>query len=68
MKNKMKAVVYTKYGSPAVLELQEVEKPVPRDNEVLIKVCASSVNVEDLDFLRGSAWSVRMLGLFKPKY
>ena len=64
----MKAIVYTKYGSPDLLQLQEVKKPVPHDNEVIIKVYASSVNVEDLDFLRGTAWSVRMLGLFKPKY
>ena len=64
----MKAVVYGRYGSPEVLEVQEVEKPTPTDNEVLIKVCASSINVEDLDYLKGNSWAVRMLGLFKPKY
>jgi NADPH:quinone reductase-like Zn-dependent oxidoreductase len=64
----MKAVVYEKYGSPDVLEFKEVDKPVLMDNEVLIKVCAASVNVEDLDYLRGTAWSVRMLGPFRPKY
>jgi len=65
----MKAIVYTKYGSPSeVLELKEVEKPTPRDNEVLVKVYAASVNVEDVDFLRGRAWSVRILGALKPKY
>jgi len=65
---KMKAVVYTKYGPPDVLQLKEVEKPTPKDNEVLIKVYAASVNVEDLDFLRGSAWSARFVGPLKPKY
>jgi len=43
----MKAVVYTKYGSPDVLELKEVAKPIPRDYEVLIKVQAVSVNITD---------------------
>ena len=64
----MKAVVYSSYGSPEVLQLKEVQKPTPTDDQVLIKVCASSINVEDLDYLKGSAWAVRMLGLFKPKY
>jgi NADPH:quinone reductase-like Zn-dependent oxidoreductase len=64
----MRAVVYRRYGSPEVLEVQEVEKPVPTDDEVLIKVCASSLNVEDLDYLEGNSWAVRMLGLFRPKY
>jgi NADPH:quinone reductase-like Zn-dependent oxidoreductase len=65
---KMKAIVYEKYGSPDVLQLKEVEKPVPKDDEVLVKVCASSVNVEDLDYLKGTSWAVRMLGPLKPKY
>ena len=65
----MKAVLYEKYGAPEdVLELLDVEKPVPRDNEVLVKVYASSVNVEDLDYLTGRSWAVRMLGPLKPKY
>jgi NADPH:quinone reductase-like Zn-dependent oxidoreductase len=64
----MKASVYTRYGSPDVLQIREVEKPFPKDNEVLVKVYAASVNVEDLDFLRGTAWSVRILGPLKPKY
>lgn len=64
----MKAVVYSRYGSPDVLELKEVEKPTPGDDEVLIKMCASSINVEDLDYLKGNSWAVRMLGPFKPKY
>ncbi len=65
---KMKAIVYEEYGLPEVLELKEVEKPIPKDNEVLVKVYASSVNVEDLDYLKGKSWAVRMLGPLKPKY
>ena len=64
----MKAIVYTKYGSPDVLQLKDIEKPTPNKNEALIKVHAASLNVEDLDFLRGRAWSARFLGPLKPKY
>lgn len=65
----MKAIVYTKYGSPQVLQLAEVKKPVPKDNEVLVKVYAASVNSWDWDQLRGKQFLVRLIGgLFKPKH
>lgn len=65
----MKAIVYHRYGSPAELKFQEVDKPVPRDNEVLVKVHAASVNAWDWDMLRGEPFLTRVLaGIFKPKY
>jgi NADPH:quinone reductase-like Zn-dependent oxidoreductase len=63
----MKAIVYEKYGPPDVLALKEVEKPVPKDGELLIKVHATSVNASDCEFLRGAPLYVRMWGLLKPK-
>ena len=63
----MKAVVYTKYGSPDVLQLKEVEKPAPNDDEVLIKVHAASINSWDWDMLTGRPLEYRLLsGLLKP--
>ena len=64
----MKAIVYTKYGHPKVLQLKEIEKPVPKDNEVLVKVYAVSINASDWEILRGKPLYTRMYGLFKPKY
>ena len=64
----MKAIFYEEYGSPDVLQLKEVQKPTPKGNEVLIKVCAASLNASDGEFLKGSPFYVRMWGLFKPKY
>jgi len=66
----MKAIVYHTYGSPDVLELKEVEKPTPKDNEVLVKVHAASVNSWDWDLLRGKPFLARLVGggVFKPKY
>ncbi len=63
----MKALVYSKYGSPDVLHLEEVEQPVVKGNEVLIKVHASSVNDWDWGLLRGKPFLARLpTGLFKP--
>jgi NADPH:quinone reductase-like Zn-dependent oxidoreductase len=64
---KMKAIVCTKYGSPDVLELKEVEKPSPNDDEVLINIYAASLNAADFEYLRG-AWSARIVGPLKPRY
>jgi NADPH:quinone reductase-like Zn-dependent oxidoreductase len=66
----MKAIVYEKYGPPDVLQLKEVEIPVPKENEVLVKVQAASVNYSNLAFVRGKPFIVRLMGsgLIKPKY
>jgi len=64
----MKAIVYTKYGPPDVLELKEVDKPIPNDDEVLIKVHAVSINDWDWGLLQGIPFVNRLInGLFKPK-
>jgi len=63
----MKAIVYTKYGPPDILELKEIEKPSPKNDEVLIKIYAASVNPLDWHFMRGSPFFLRLLsGFFKP--
>ena len=64
----MKAIVCTKYGPPDVLHLKDVEKPTPKDNEVLVKVHAASVNDWDWGLLQGKPFINRLLfGLLKPK-
>jgi len=63
----MKAIVYKKYGSPDVLHLDDVETPIPKDDEVLIKVHAASINSWDWDLLRGKPFINRLVfGLLKP--
>jgi len=64
----MKAIVYTHYGPPDVLQLKEVEKPTPKDDEVLLKVLAASVNPLDWHLMRGKPFLVHLTeGLLKPK-
>jgi NADPH:quinone reductase-like Zn-dependent oxidoreductase len=64
----MKAVVCTRYGPPEVLQFKEVEKPVPKDNEVLIRVHAATANRTDCALLRARPFVVRFItGIFKPK-
>src|SRR3954447_17024976 len=65
----MKAIVYTEYGSPDVLHLQEIEKPTPKDDEVLVKIQAASANPADWHTMRGAPFLARLVnGLFKPKH
>jgi NADPH:quinone reductase-like Zn-dependent oxidoreductase len=63
----MKAIVYDNYGPPDVLQLMEIDKPNPRDDEVQVRVHATSINWIDWHFLMGSPFLVRLMaGLFKP--
>ncbi len=65
----MKAIVRTKYGSPDVLALREIDRPDPNDNQVLVRVHAASVNPLDWHILRGKPFLVHLMGfgLLKPK-
>ncbi|MGB5624788.1 MAG: NAD(P)-dependent alcohol dehydrogenase [Woeseiaceae bacterium] len=63
----MKAIVYRCYGSPDVLEFADVEKPAPKDNEVLVKIQAAAVNPLDWHYMRGSPYFMRLgTGLGRP--
>jgi NADPH:quinone reductase-like Zn-dependent oxidoreductase len=65
----MRAIICTKYGSPDVLQLQDVAKPAPKDDEVLIKIHAASINSRDLRMLRANPFFMRLMPgcLFRPK-
>jgi NADPH:quinone reductase-like Zn-dependent oxidoreductase len=66
--NMMKAIVQGKYGSPDVLQLRDIDKPVVKDDEVLVRVHAAAVNIGDWHLLRGMPYAVRMVsGLLKPR-
>jgi NADPH:quinone reductase-like Zn-dependent oxidoreductase len=63
----LKAIVYTKYGGPEVLQTKEIEKPYPKDDEVLVKVYAASINDWDDGLLHGDFVNRLLNGLLKPK-
>ena len=62
----MKAIVRTRYGPPDVLQFTDIEKPIPANNDVLIKLFAASVNPLDLFHIKGAPWN-RIPGLRTPK-
>jgi len=65
----MKAIVCTKYGSPDVFQLQDVAKPAPKDDEILIKIHAASINSRDWRMMRANPFFIRLMpgGLLQPK-
>ena len=64
----MKAIVYKKYGLPDVLHLEEIEKPTPNDDEILVKVHATTVNRTDCATVRAKPFFMRLApGLVRPK-
>lgn len=65
----MRTIIYTGYGSPDVLQFEEIEKPAPVDNQVLVKVHATSINAGDYRMMRGKPYLIRLMmgGFQKPK-
>lgn len=64
----MKAIIQNKYGSPDILSMAEVSRPLIKDNQVLVRVYASSINAGDLFTLRGNPWMTRLVvGFPRPK-
>lgn len=68
VRNPMKAIVYCDYGAADVLRLEEVERPTPADDEILVRVRAAAINPLDWHYMRGTPYVMRMgTGLRKPK-
>jgi NADPH:quinone reductase-like Zn-dependent oxidoreductase len=68
MRITMKAIVQDKYGSPDVLQLKDIDKPVVKDDEVLVRVCAAAVNIGDWHLLQGVPYVMRLgIGLRRPR-
>ena len=64
----MKAIVYSQYGNPDVLQVKDVEKPIPKQNKILIRIKATAVNSGDVRLRKADPFAVRLFfGLFKPK-
>ncbi len=66
--NRMKAIKFCEYGPPDVLKVEEIEKPVPKDNELLVRIRAASLNFIDAGLLRGPSVLRLLSGLRKPKF
>lgn len=64
----IKAISHAVYGSPEVVEIKDLDRPVPAADEVLVKVCAASLNASDWELLTGKPLYARIRGLLRPKY